>query len=96
MVNANARIGKECKIHSCVNIGASGGSKIAPHIADYVYFGLGAEIYGEITIGNRNAIAANAAVGKSFFVENNIIGGVPAKGIGDVEISKNLRIDEQN
>lgn len=79
VVNSNTSVGKNCRIHVCTNIGASGGSNKAPRIGDNVYIAPGVKIYGDICIGSNNSIAANAAVGKSFKMEGVIIGGVPAK-----------------
>jgi serine O-acetyltransferase len=79
IVNPNCRIGKNCRIHACVNIGASGGSTNAPQIGDNVYIGPGAKIYGDIEIGNNVAIAANACVNKSFVEDSVMLAGVPAK-----------------
>lgn len=86
VINGNARLGKYCRIHVCVNIGASGGGSEAPKIGDYVYFAPGAKVYGNIEIADRVAIAANAAVGKSCLTSDVILGGVPAKIIGEVDI----------
>ena len=86
VINANARLGKHCRIHVCVNIGASGGGKAAPRIGDFVYIGPGAKIYGDIEIADRIAIAANAAVNKSFTTSDRLVGGVPAKDIGAVNV----------
>ncbi len=90
VINGNARIGKNCRIHVCVNIGASGGSNTAPKIGDNVYIAPGAKIYGDIIIADRIAIAANAAVNKSFLNSDKLIGGVPAREIGDVDISDHI------
>ena len=91
IINHNARLGKYCRIQACVNIGASGGSLKAPQLGDYVYIGPGAKIYGDIQIASRIAIAANAAVGKSFLNSDKLIGGVPAKEINDVDIFKIIK-----
>jgi serine O-acetyltransferase len=87
VINANARIGANCRIQTCTNIGASGGSAKAPQLGNNVYIGPGAKIFGDITIANNIAIAANAAVNKSFTEENILIGGVPAKKIKEIDIS---------
>ncbi len=79
VINANTKIGENCRIHVCTNIGASNKSSIAPIIGDNVYIGPGVKIYGEIIIANNIKIAPNAAVSKSFMTENVVIGGVPAK-----------------
>ena len=86
IVNANARIGKNCRIHACTNIGASNNSSNAPKIGDNVYIAPGVKIYGDIIIADNVSIAANAAVSKNFLEENKIIGGVPAKVIGNLNV----------
>src|ERR1035437_8555062 len=91
VVNANSRIGNNCRIHPCTNIGASGGSPKAPQIGNNVYIGPGVKIYGDITIANNVAIAANAAVNKSFTEENIMVGGVPAKKIKEIDISNIIK-----
>lgn len=80
VVNGKARIGANCRLHVCVNIGtAAGSSDQAPVIGNNCYIGLGAKIYGLISIGSNVAIAANAVVNKYFTDDNITIGGVPAK-----------------
>ncbi|MEA1787720.1 serine acetyltransferase [Arenibacter sp. GZD96] len=91
VINSRAKIGKNCKIHSGVNIGAAGGEPEAPIIGDNVYIGPGAKLYGNIIIGNNIAIAANACVGKSFIEENILIGGIPAKKIKSIDINRILK-----
>jgi len=88
VVNGAAKVGKNCRIHASTNIGASGGSKKAPIIGDNVYIGPGAIIFGEITIGNNNAISANATVNKTIEEENKMIAGTPAKVIKDIDIKR--------
>jgi serine O-acetyltransferase len=76
IVNKKARIGKNCEIHSGVNIGQHKGE--APKIGNNVYIGPGAKIFGGITIGNNVSIGANSVVTKD--VPNNVtIVGIPAK-----------------
>lgn len=84
VVNENARIGKNCRLHVCTNIGTAAGIEgQAPTIGDNSYIGPGAKIFGPITIGNGIAIGANAVVNKSFEMNNVSIAGVPAKVISD-------------
>ena len=83
VINASTKIGENCRIHVCTNIGTANKGSTAPTIGDNVYIGPGAKIYGPITIANHSKIAPNAAVSKSFTEEYKIIGGVPAKVIGD-------------
>jgi serine O-acetyltransferase len=91
VINRNTKIGENCRIHACVNIGASGGEKEAPQLGDNVYIAPGAKIYGNIKIANNIAIGANAVVNKSFEKENTIIAGIPAKVIGEVDINKIIK-----
>jgi serine O-acetyltransferase len=88
IINSRTKVGANCRIHACVNIGESGGKVGAPKIGDNVYIGPGAKIYGKINIPSNCAIAANAAVGKSLYQEGMVLGGVPAKEIGKVGIKK--------
>ncbi|SDR00279.1 serine O-acetyltransferase [Flagellimonas zhangzhouensis] len=87
VVNSKSKIGKNCRIEVCVNIGASAGKPEAPIIGDNVYIGPGAKIYGNIILGNNIAIAANSSVNKSFEENNILIAGSPAKRIKEFDIS---------
>lgn len=91
VVNPQAKIGANCRIHVCTNIGTSGGSAIAPVIGDNVYIAPGVKIYGAIKICNNVAFAANAAVSKNVTEENCLYGGVPAKKIAEVDMKKLLK-----
>jgi serine O-acetyltransferase len=86
VVNGNSKVGANCRMHACVNIGASGGQNEAPQLGDNVYIAPGAKIYGNITIANNTAIGANAVVNQSFEKENTVVAGIPAKVIGEVDI----------
>lgn len=81
IINANTKIGENCRIHACTNIGTSNKSSIAPKIGNNVYIAPGVKIYGAIEIANDITIAANSAVSKSFLEHGRLIGGVPAKVI---------------
>lgn len=91
IVNPNARIGKNCRIHADVNIGASGGDFRAPEIGNNVYIGPGAKIYGDIKIADNIAIGANSCVNKSFLESDIMIAGMPAKKIKKIDISKIIK-----
>lgn len=88
IVNERAKIGRNCRIHACTNIGASGGTSKAPQIGDNVYIGPGAKIYGNIQIGNNIAISANSSVNKSFLEDNIMIAGSPARKIKKIDIKR--------
>ncbi|KAB7530490.1 serine acetyltransferase [Flagellimonas olearia] len=91
VINQKAQVGKNCRIHACVNIGASGGDSNAPKIGDNVYIAPGAKIYGNITIANNIAIGANAVVNRSFEEEGILIAGNPAKKIKEIDISRIIK-----
>jgi serine O-acetyltransferase len=79
IINPNAKIGSNCRIHADVNIGTEAGySDKAPSLGDNIYIAPGAKIFGEINIASNTAIAANAVVNKSFLEKNTAIGGIPA------------------
>lgn len=75
-VNNKASIGKYCRIHEGVTIGASGGG--APSIGDNVFIGTGAKVIGDIMIESDVAIGANAVVNKSILKRGVTVAGVPA------------------
>lgn len=79
IISAEARLGANCRVHACVNIGASAGSKKAPQIGDNVYIGPSCVLFGDIHIANNVTIGANATVNKSFEQEHVVIAGTPAK-----------------
>jgi len=79
VVNPKTKVGKNCRLHVCVNIGASGGSELAPKIGDNVYIGPGVIIFGNINIADNITIAANATVNKTIEIPNVTIGGTPAR-----------------
>lgn len=81
VINSKARLGQNCRIHVCVNIGAYGEG--APKIGKNVYIAPGAKIFGNIEIADDIAIGANAVVNKSFTEKNISIGGIPAKKISN-------------
>ena len=82
VVNSGARIGANCRLHVCVNIGtAAGKAHDAPTIGDNCYIGPGAMIFGSIQIGPNVVIGANSVVNKDFASGNVTIGGMPAKVI---------------
>jgi serine O-acetyltransferase len=84
IVNPNARIGENCRIHSGVNIGTAAGKQTAaPSIGDDCYIGPGVKIFGAISIANDVAMAAQAVINKSCTRGNVTLGGVPAKVIAE-------------
>tara|TARA_B100000965_G_scaffold248503_1_gene208759 strand:- start:236 stop:754 length:519 start_codon:yes stop_codon:yes gene_type:complete len=88
VINSKAKIGSNCRLHVCVNIGADiRDGNLAPKIGNNCYIAPGVKMYGNIEIGDNVAIGANSVVNKSF--DSNItIAGIPAK-----IISNNGRLD---
>lgn len=87
VVNGQSKIGANCTINVCVNIGAKlGFDEQVPKIGNNVYIGPGAKIYGDITIADGCAIGANSVVNKSCLKPNTILVGVPAAEKGEVLI----------
>lgn len=79
IVNPHARIGRNCRIHSCVNIGTAAGTQDqAPTIGDDCYLGPGAKLFGAIEIAAGTAVAAQAVVNRSCLEANVTLGGIPA------------------
>ena len=81
VVNAKVKVGANCRIHVCVNIGAAKDKNEAPIIGDNAYIGPGAKLYGGITLGDNVSIGASAVINKSFPEGNCTIVGVPGKAI---------------
>jgi len=84
VVSPYSKIGKNCRIHACVNIGVKAGTTDkAPVIGDNVYIGPGVKIYGNIKIADEIAIGANSVVNKTFNKKGITIAGIPAKKINN-------------
>jgi serine O-acetyltransferase len=77
VVSDSSRIGSNCRIHTCVNIG---GKSV---IGNNVYLAPGVKIFWDVHIADNIAIGANAVVDKSFPEPNITIAGVPARKISD-------------
>lgn len=80
MISAKS-IGSDCWINQQVTIGYTFDSE-PPVIGNGVRISAGAKVVGKITLGDNSIVAANAAVVKNV-PENAIVGGVPAKVIGE-------------
>lgn len=90
VVNGNAKIGCNCRIHEGVTIGATNGDSSAARIGDNVFLGSGAKIIGDVYLADNVAVGAGAVVVKSIFDENVTVGGVPAKIISHTGSKKNI------
>lgn len=84
IVNGNAKIGENCRIHVGVNIGTSAGyGDKAPKLGNNIYIAPGVKIFGKIAVADNIVIGANAVVNKDFLIPNCTIAGVPAKIINN-------------
>lgn len=90
VVNSRAKVGKNCRVHAMVVIGATNGDPAAPVIGDNVYIGSGAKIIGDIHIADDVAIGANAVVVRSIDEPGTTWGGVPARKISGRTSHANL------
>ena len=90
VVNDCAKVGKNCRIHEGVTIGATNGERKAAHIGDNCFIGSGAKVIGDIVICDNVAIGAGAVVVKSFKESNITLGGVPARIISRTGSKSNL------
>jgi serine O-acetyltransferase len=85
VVNPRARIGRNCNLSPGVVIGSGGRGEDdgqpregVPTLADRVYVGPGAVIFGPVEIGEDAAIGANAVVTKSV-PSRAVVAGAPAR-----------------
>lgn len=81
IINKEAIIGKNVKLHGLNCIGNNGKDNKAPKIGNNVDIGVGAILIGNIEIADNIKIGANSVVTKSFWEEGITIAGVPAKKI---------------
>lgn len=78
-INGNVKIGSNCRINTCVNIGTNMETEgETPIIGDNCYIGPGVKMFGKIIIGDNVAIGANSVVNKDI-PSDVTIAGVPAK-----------------
>lgn len=82
VVNANARVGDNCVINQCVNIGQNYGGDDVPNIGSNVYIGPGVKIFGRIKIADGCALGAGAVINKDIFEADSIVVGNPGRVVG--------------
>ena len=79
IINPDAKIGKNCKLHGNNCIGNNGKENLNPIIGDNVDIGFGAVIIGNVVLADGIIVGANAVVNKSFTTPGVTIAGVPAR-----------------
>ncbi|MBR4634823.1 MAG: serine acetyltransferase [Clostridia bacterium] len=82
LVNYEARIGENCRLHGSNCIGNSGKALAAPRIGNNVDIGYGAMVIGDVEIADNVVIGANAVVNKSVLIPGSLVAGVPAQRKG--------------
>lgn len=86
IVSGGSKIGVNCRLHACVNIGTEAGySDRSPIIGDNCYIGPGVKMFGKIELKDGMVIGANAVVTKSFEESYSVLLGMPAKIVKEVD-----------
>ena len=93
VINSHAKIGKNCRIHEGVTIGATSGSKAAPNIGDNVFIGSGAKIIGNVKIASDIAIGAGSVITKDFSERGITVAGIKEKKVSNNNSYNNLNKD---
>lgn len=78
IINGNAKIGHNCKLHGNNCIGNNGSSLEAPSIGDNCDIGFGASILGPVKLGNKILIGAGFVVVHSISESSCTLVGIPA------------------
>ncbi len=79
IINGKASIGKNCRVHPGVCIGANHDK--APMIGENVYIGPGAKVFGDIILADDIQVGANAVVTRSCHEKGTVLVGVPARPV---------------
>jgi len=90
VIHDEARVGRNCRVHDGVTIGATGGVRKSATIGDNVFLGSGCKIIGELTIADDVCIGAGAVVTKSITEPGTTWAGVPAVKVSDRDSHSNL------
>lgn len=91
VINGNAIIGNNCKLYGNNCIGNNGLNNKCPKIGNNVRICVGAKVIGDVTIADNVTIAAGAVVTKDVNKQGIIVGGIPAKEIGNNNGKKYLK-----
>lgn len=96
IMNGDEIIGENCQIGHHVKMLRKNPYKNCAHIGNHVYISSGAVIMGNVIIEDNVIIGANAVVTKSI-PAGSIVGGIPAKIIGNVkDMNYNLFDNEKD
>lgn len=79
VVNGDAKIGKNCKLHGSNCIGNNGKTLAAPVMGDNVRLGVGAKVIGGVELADNITVAAGAVVVHSCLIPGAVLAGVPAR-----------------
>ena len=85
VINENAIIGNNVKLHGMNCLGANLNSNQAPKIGNNVDIGFGSSIIGNVILADNIIIGANSVVTKSFLEEGVVLAGCPAKIIKKID-----------
>lgn len=80
VIHDRAVIGEHCLISHGVTLGGTSRKEGVPRLGAHVYVGAGAKILGDVEIGDRAVIGANAVVTRSV-PANCLAVGIPARVI---------------
>ena len=93
LINGNARLGEECRVHMNVAVVATNGSPLAARIGNGVVLGVGSTVIGDVEIADDIVVGAGAVVTRSFSTENVAVAGVPAKVVS-MNGRRSCKVDE--
>lgn len=78
ILHPGVRMGPGCTLYHDVTLGSDGLSDHAPQLGQEVLIGAGAKVLGNVQLGDRCRVGANAVVTRSFGPDS-VVGGVPAR-----------------
>ena len=85
VVNGDAKIGKNCKLHGSNCIGNNGKTLACPTIGNNVRLGVGAKVIGDVTIADDVIVAAGAVVVHSVLEPGVTVAGIPARKVSPAQ-----------
>jgi serine O-acetyltransferase len=74
-INSEARVGRNCRLHPGVTIGATRGE--SPRIGDDVFIGPNSVLVGNITIGDRVHIGPGVVITSDVPADTLVVAGLP-------------------